>query len=188
MLGTVSVATLLVLGAWAVILAPGLRAAAREAPRRVIAGSALLASLAAGAYASGLHADWASRAPNGVATAAGCALCLLGVALHRRARRALGPAFATGLVPPPGGVLVTSGPYRVIRHPIYAAVLLVTAGTLLVHRSAMAACLGVGLAAGLAWKLRREEAMLARALGAAWDAYVARVPALIPRFTRGARS
>lgn len=186
MLGIVSVAEFLVVAAWAVILAPGLRAAVRT-PRRLATGLLLLGSLGAGAYALGLAGDTASRPPNGLLTAAGLTLCLLGIALHRRARRALGPAFATRPVPPPDGRLVTTGPYGVIRHPLYAAVFLIAAGTLLVYRSPPTLGLFAGLITGLVWKLRREEAVLAAALGASWEAYAARVPALVPRFRRAAR-
>jgi len=69
---------------------------------------------------------------------------------------------------------------------MYAAVVLVALGTLLVCRSAATICLLLGLAIGLVWKARREDAVLAAALGPAWEEYAARVPALIPRLRRAA--
>lgn len=76
--------------------------------------------------------------------------------------------------------LRTHGPYRLVRHPIYTGLLgLITGG--------MLAC-GFGiwivyLAAAVPWLLRRvriEDGMMAGQFGTSYEAYRARVPALIP--------
>jgi protein-S-isoprenylcysteine O-methyltransferase Ste14 len=174
--------------AWVVVLAPGL--CARGAPSGHPGTSralrvAVLAMVLAGVW-------WLERSSGGrlvlhpALAAAGLALAAAGAMLHRRARRALGPAFATRIAVPRDRTVVTGGPYATVRHPVYAAVLLVAAGTALAHPSVATLGLLVGLAAGIALKIRREEALLARELGAAWNGYAARVPAIVPRFSRAA--
>ena len=81
--------------------------------------------------------------------------------------------------------LRTEGPYRIVRHPIYTGLLGLVFGGML-------AC-GFGvwivfLAVAVPWLLRRvriEDGMMAGQFGAAYEAYRARVPALIP-WTRAA--
>ncbi|MDF3301362.1 methyltransferase family protein [Streptomyces tropicalis] len=81
--------------------------------------------------------------------------------------------------------LRTDGPYRLVRHPIYTGLLGLTAG-------AMLAC-GFGvwtaaLAVVVPWllaRVRTEDALMAGRFGPAYDAYRARVPALMP-WTRAA--
>ncbi|WP_427919427.1 methyltransferase family protein [Streptomyces sp. cg40] len=76
--------------------------------------------------------------------------------------------------------LRTEGPYRIVRHPIYTGLLGLVLGGML-------AC-GFGvwivfLAVAVPWLLRRvriEDGMMADRFGASYEAYRARVPALIP--------
>jgi hypothetical protein len=76
--------------------------------------------------------------------------------------------------------LRTGGPYRIVRHPIYTGLLGLVLG-------GMPAC-GFGvwivfLAVAVPWLLRRvriEDGMMADRFGASYDAYRARVPALVP--------
>jgi len=168
--------------AWAAVVVPGLRLAT---PRGRTLRLVLLVCLGLGVWL--LTVLRGGRAPHDpVLETVGLLVCGSGVVLHWRARRALGPAFATQPVVPTSGLLATHGPYAIVRHPMYAAVLLVALGTLLVCRSAATVCLLLGLAIGLAWKARREDAILAAGLGPAWEEYAARVPALIPQLRRAA--
>jgi protein-S-isoprenylcysteine O-methyltransferase Ste14 len=76
--------------------------------------------------------------------------------------------------------LITSGPYALVRHPIYTGLLLAFVG------SAMAigewrAALAFALASLALWrKLRLEERLMHQQFGEAYQAYCRRVPALIP--------
>lgn len=73
--------------------------------------------------------------------------------------------------------LVTRGPYRWSRNPMYVAVLLVLAGWAVAWGGA--AAWGYAAAAALAFHLRvvlGEEPWLARRHGERWRAYAARVP------------
>jgi protein-S-isoprenylcysteine O-methyltransferase Ste14 len=76
--------------------------------------------------------------------------------------------------------LVTSGPYALVRHPIYTGLLLAMLGSAL----ALGDWRGVvafALAAGALWrKLRVEESWMQQQFGDAYQAYSQRVAALIP--------
>jgi protein-S-isoprenylcysteine O-methyltransferase Ste14 len=63
--------------------------------------------------------------------------------------------------PATGGRLITAGPYRVIRHPMYAGVLLLGLGLLLNRPARVRLLLWLLLLAVLILKLRREERLLA---------------------------
>lgn len=113
--------------------------------------------------------------------AAGLALVATGLALHAAARRALGVLWSAVVTVRARHVVVEHGPYAVVRHPLYAALLLLAGGSFLAHPSLATGCLAGGLAAGLLLKMRREERCLRQTLGPAYVHYAARVPALVPR-------
>ena len=78
--------------------------------------------------------------------------------------------------------LVQGGPFALVRHPIYSALL----GLLLATGLALSTALLTGLAAlvylaGTWWRTAREEALLRAHFGAAYDDYARRVPRLFPR-------
>ena len=60
----------------------------------------------------------------------------------------------------PGAELRTKGPYALVRHPMYGALLLGCLGLLLQRPDAPMALLWLALAADLALKMRREERFL----------------------------
>jgi protein-S-isoprenylcysteine O-methyltransferase Ste14 len=112
--------------------------------------------------------------------AAGLALAIAAVALHFSARRALGSMWSPAAMVRAGHEVVERGPYRVVRHPLYLAMLMLGAGTGLVHPSPATACLLIGLAVGTGLKIRMEERLLRQALPG-YRQYAARVPSLLPR-------
>jgi protein-S-isoprenylcysteine O-methyltransferase Ste14 len=67
--------------------------------------------------------DWPARA-RGVLTVLGAVLALAGVLVAVAAARALGRGLTPFPRPLPGASLVATGPYRVVRHPIYSGGLL----------------------------------------------------------------
>ncbi len=111
---------------------------------------------------------------------AGLGLAGCGVVLHVWARRALGPLWSGVVQVRERHEVVERGPYAYVRHPIYLALLLLAGGTFLAHPSLATACLASGLGVGLVVKLRLEERALRAALGAEYERYAARVPALVP--------
>jgi protein-S-isoprenylcysteine O-methyltransferase Ste14 len=81
----------------------------------------------------------------------------------------------------PGQRLVRSGPYRVLRHPSYAGILLAVAGLGLAFGSwvsAVAALLIVFV--GLLPRIRVEERALAQAFGAEYADYESSTARLLP--------
>jgi protein-S-isoprenylcysteine O-methyltransferase Ste14 len=119
-----------------------------------------------------------------LAASIGIGLTAAGLALHARARRALGVLWSSAIIARPGLPFVSGGPYAVVRHPIYLGVLLLAAGTLLAHPSVATICIAVGLTVGIAVKIPAEERTLRSAYGESWTRYAASVPALIPRPSR----
>jgi len=80
--------------------------------------------------------------------------------------------------------IVDTGPYRLVRHPIYTG-LIAACWTLALLKASPASLAGAAmLSAVMAWKAHDEEIFLRRELGAeAYDAYAFRTPMLLP-FTR----
>ena len=70
-----------------------------------------------------------------------------------------GRSFHAAASPTEGGI-VTSGPYRYVRHPIYAAVLYFTWGGLLSHFSIVNLALGICVVAGAGLRIAAEEKLL----------------------------
>lgn len=115
-----------------------------------------------------------------LARGAGLAIIAAGMVLRARAARALGESFSVRLGVRDDHTLVDRGPYRWIRHPDYAALLLVACGTAL----ALSSPLALGVAAGL-WlpvivmRIAREERMMVERFDARYRAYVRRTWRLI---------
>jgi protein-S-isoprenylcysteine O-methyltransferase Ste14 len=117
----------------------------------------------------------------------GALLAIASTALLLWSRWVLGTMWASVPTVQDHHELRTDGPYRLVRHPIYTGLLGLIAG-------AMLAC-GFGiwtavLMVAVPWLLRRariEDGLMAGQFGAAYDAYRAEVPALIPRIRPTAR-
>ena len=88
--------------------------------------------------------------------------------------------FAVGIAD--DHVVVQDGPYRVLRHPGYAGALLALAGAGIAMRNWLSLLLIiVGPALALGVRILVEEATMAGALGADYQAYANRTARLIPR-------
>lgn len=79
--------------------------------------------------------------------------------------------------------LVTSGPYRYVRHPVYASFTAIAAGTSLVFRSYLLMGLAVVWVAAVKWWVAAEEELLAspQGFGADYRAYTKRTGRFLPR-------
>jgi len=96
------------------------------------------------------------------------------------ARLHLGRNWSGSVTIKQGHELVTSGPYALVRHPIYTGLLLAILGSALALGD-WRAVLAFALAAGALWrKLRVEERWMRQQFGDAYQAYSQRVAALIP--------
>jgi protein-S-isoprenylcysteine O-methyltransferase Ste14 len=110
----------------------------------------------------------------------GVALCAAGVVLAVAARRALGRHWSGEVTAKVDHALVTTGPYAVVRHPIYSSVFVMYGGTAIAFGE-VHALVGIALLAiAYARKIPMEEAVMSREFGEAWRAYRARTKAIIP--------
>ena len=81
------------------------------------------------------------------------------------------------------GELITNGPYKFIRHPMYTSVLLGCAGMLLLNLNMLSGALLLLLFAVLTLKIRREESLLLTAYPGYSD-YRNHTGALLPKFSK----
>lgn len=111
---------------------------------------------------------------------AGVALTWAGLALNRWGRRALAATYRPVVTVVAGHEVVAHGPYRVVRHPMYAGSTLLCAGVgvALGTVPTAAACALPPLA--LLRRIAVEEAVLAEALGERYDAYARSRARLVP--------
>jgi len=123
----------------------------------------------------------ASPATAGVYPAAGLIVMWLGLAVRVWAIAALGRAFRTTVEVDAGQTVVSTGPYRWVRHPSYSGLLLIVTGCGLAsgHWLALTVCVVLPLLA-LVRRIHVEEAEMVSVLGDRYRAYQARTKRLIP--------
>ena len=136
----------------------------------------------------GLRLTWSSTAA-----------CLLGIAgglIRRSCHRALGRFFTWEMSIYNGHRLITTGPYRVVRHPSYTglallvvgiALLLTSSGSLFVEAGLWDTGFGKALvvvfvahlswtAGELLWRTRAEDEMMRAHFGREWEEWAKRTP------------
>jgi protein-S-isoprenylcysteine O-methyltransferase Ste14 len=180
------VALQLTLAAWAV-LELGLRVrervqgrggTARDRATRVLIAVSLGAAIALAALVA---SRWTTARIPGPYRAAGLIVIWLGLAIRVWAIAALGRAFRTTVEVDPTQAVISSGPYRTIRHPSYTGLLLIVTGFGLASGDwlSLAICLLLPLPAVLR-RIQIEEAELATVLGDPYRAYQAQTKRLLP--------
>ena len=109
------------------------------------------------------------------------ALAITGFAFAWWARLHLGALWSSTITRKADHRIVDTGPYGLVRHPIYTG-LICAAFALAALKASPAAILGAALITTGWWlKARTEEAFLREDSGAAYDAYRTRAPMLVPR-------
>ena len=176
----------LTLAGWAV-LELGLRVrerlqgrggAARDRATRVLIAVTLGTAIGLAA----VTASWATALRiAGPYRVAGLIVMWLGLAIRIWAIAALGQAFRTTVEVDPGQAVVSTGPYRRVRHPSYSGLLLIVAGFGLAAGNwlALVICIVLPLSAVLR-RIQVEEAELTGMLGNRYRAYQAQTKRLIP--------
>jgi protein-S-isoprenylcysteine O-methyltransferase Ste14 len=81
--------------------------------------------------------------------------------------------------------IIDTGPYALVRHPIYTGILLSAWATAAAHGSEQAFLGAALMTLGFYLKARREEKLLIAELGPSYEAYRRRVPMLVPGIARG---
>jgi protein-S-isoprenylcysteine O-methyltransferase Ste14 len=137
----------------------------------------LVAGLAIAALAPGLRAyanDWWTLG-------SGVAVVLAGVALRAWAIVTLGRYFRREVTIEPDQRLVRRGPYRLLRHPSYAGILLCVFGLGLAFGSWVGAAVALLVVfAGMLPRIRVEERALAQAFGADYADYANSTARMLP--------
>lgn len=109
------------------------------------------------------------------------ALVVAGLAFTWWARLHLGRLWSSSVTRKEHHHVVHSGPYGLVRHPIYSGVLLAILATAALRGTAFALAGAGVLIASIYIKARVEEQFLREQLGTiAYDAYSHRVPMLVP--------
>jgi protein-S-isoprenylcysteine O-methyltransferase Ste14 len=98
--------------------------------------------------------------------------------------RSLGRNITSSIVTRTEHTLVTNGPYRWVRHPLYAAGLLLHVALALLLSSWLVALAGLATLGFIRPRIRREEAHLAARFGVAYEEYRRRSGSLLPRLHR----
>jgi len=118
----------------------------------------------------------------------GSVVAVAGGALVRRSRQELGAAWSFVPVATEESGIVATGPYRLVRHPIYLGLSMLAAGEAIAFANGPA--LLVALAAVIPtflWRARAEEDLLARVFGDRYRAYRARTRMIVPALVATAR-
>jgi protein-S-isoprenylcysteine O-methyltransferase Ste14 len=111
----------------------------------------------------------------------GALITVVGLSLTVWARRTLGTNWSGTVTVKKEHELITAGPYRAVRHPIYSGLLLGFVGSALAWGQ-VRALLALAIAVFALWrKWRMEERFMGETFGSAYADYAARTPAVIPR-------
>lgn len=112
--------------------------------------------------------------------AAGVVLMAAGIGLRFYAIHTLGRYFTLTVQTHRAQRVIEAGPYRLVRHPSYSAILLTFSGMCLALANSLALVAIVLPAAALAYRIRVEEAALLQALGDNYRRYMRHTKRLIP--------
>lgn len=119
------------------------------------------------------------RSSNSIADGVGVCLCLAGQGFAVWARRHLGRNWGIPMSLKEGHELITTGPYRYLRHPIYTGILLAMLGSsIAVGRVWLVVLMVVGLF--LIYSARTEEQLMMQAFPREYPEYKKKTKALIP--------
>lgn len=112
----------------------------------------------------------------------GLGLALLGFALLQWAQNTLGKNWSDTPRMMHGQTLVTDGPYRLIRHPIYAAFLLILGSLFLISANWLIGFAWIGMTVlEVASRIRFEEDLMLEYFGDSYREYMRTTGRLIPK-------
>ncbi len=109
----------------------------------------------------------------------GAILCIVGSIFLVWARQTLGKNWSQTVSAKQGHELVTSGPYRYVRHPMYAGGLIAAVGSAIVCGGAFVFLLVI-LGTLFLWRVGAEEKLMTQQFPKEYPEYKKRTKALIP--------
>ena len=116
-----------------------------------------------------------------ISAAVGCFLAVAGAIVIVRSRMELGTSWSLVPIADAARGFVETGPYRIVRHPIYFGFFLLTAGEALAFASWPAfLVLLAGIVPSFVWRASREERLLQQTFGERYDSYGKRTKMIIP--------
>lgn len=119
--------------------------------------------------------------PNPLTAALGIAITFAGIAFAVWARVYLGGNWSSSVTLKVGHQLIRSGPYRWVRHPIYAGMTLAMFGTAIVRAQVRGAIAVILVYLGFKIKSKIEERVMTDTFGAEYDDYRSSTGAILPR-------
>jgi protein-S-isoprenylcysteine O-methyltransferase Ste14 len=114
----------------------------------------------------------------------GVGLAVMSIPLLVWVHHTLGKHWSTSVQLQEGHTLVTSGPYRWVRHPMYTVLFAFFAGVSLISALWLIVPLAVGSILMLYTRIDKEEAMMIEQFGDAYRAYMRRTGRLLPSLIR----
>ncbi len=137
-------------------------------------------SITAGLYLRGLFPE-AAFSHRRTCYLVGLALFLLGLVVRWVAIIHLGRFFTVNVAIADDHQLITTGPYRYVRHPSYTGTLLIFLGFGLCTLNYFSlAAIFLPIAAAFLWRMHVEETALRGAFGKTYDLYASQTRRLIP--------
>jgi protein-S-isoprenylcysteine O-methyltransferase Ste14 len=113
-------------------------------------------------------------------------LAIFGFVFMWWARIHLGQLWSSSVTRKEHHHVVDTGPYAIVRHPIYTGLLIAIVATMLMRGTIITLTGSAIIAVGIYVKACVEEEFLRQQLGESYDAYAQHVPMLVPfrRFSR----
>lgn len=95
--------------------------------------------------------------------------------------QALGNNWAVGVLVKENHHLITGGPYRWVRNPMYSTLFGFSVGFFLLSANLLVGLLWLAMTVASAWRVGQEEKILTETFGAAYCSYAARTGRFLPK-------
>lgn len=156
--------------------------AGKRVRRQTVVGAALVILLYAGMLGlpfTGSRGLWTFPAIRALAWL-GVVLCAAGYGLIFWSGLALGRQYSAEVTIQKDHHLITTGPYRVVRHPRYTGILCLAAGLTLLFHAWAGVMLTAAALALIFFRIADEERLLSQEFGEEWQEYARRTHRLVP--------
>ncbi|MGB7539646.1 MAG: isoprenylcysteine carboxylmethyltransferase family protein [Anaerolineales bacterium] len=117
---------------------------------------------------------------HGMISLTGLAIQAAGLGFALWAQQHLGSNWSAQVTLAEGHQLIRSGPYRIVRNPMYLGILAGMFGTAVVIGELRGFLAAAAVLAALLWKIKVEEEMLGRHFGEGYQKYKKNVKSIIP--------